>query len=157
MLVAGFQGSSPQPQIPVRTPSIFGHPSPRQLACILLLCSTFLNGGPTQDVDAELSADVRKRINPAAFAKWSSNNDIYEFVGSTKASHSQFLDKRGRVSAKLSKVIVAVHKSAPVFDVFAQQQNFIASLVWGTLRFLVQVRYRRPLPHCCFRCTYSLH
>jgi hypothetical protein len=53
-------------------------------------------------------------------------NDIYEFVGSTKASYLQFLDKRGRVSAKLSKVIVAVHKSALVFDVFVQQQNFIA-------------------------------
>src|SRR5207248_8385578 len=91
--------------------------------------------------DANLGSGVRKRIDPSAFAKWSSTNDIYEFVDSTKASHLQFLDKRGRVSAKLSKVIVAVHNSAPVFDVFVQQQNFIACFVWGTCRFLVQVSY----------------
>jgi hypothetical protein len=52
-------------------------------------------------------------ISPAAFVKWSSTNDIYEFVHSTKVSHLELLGKRGGVSVKLSKTIAAVVYISP--------------------------------------------
>jgi hypothetical protein len=74
------------------------------------------SGAGRSEVD---SNQGQKRTDPSAVVKVIYKR--HEFVDSTKASHLQFLDKRGRVSAKLSKVTVAVHNSTPVFDVFVQQ------------------------------------
>jgi hypothetical protein len=113
------------------------------LACLSYVFVHLLKFRLDQEFDAGLSQSIRKRINPPELAKWSSSSDVHDFVESTKAAHFQCIDSRGRISVIFSKVLCVVHKSAPVFDVFVQQQPFIASLVWGICRFLVQVRAHR--------------
>lgn len=44
-----------------------------------------------------------------------------------------------RFAAKGCNFLKTVHRFAPAFDVFVQQQPFLATLVWGTARFLLQV------------------
>ena len=54
-------------------------------------------------------------------------------------------DRKGRKLSKFTSFIRAIHKSAPALDLFVQQQPFVAALAWGTVRFLVQVRYVLPV------------
>jgi hypothetical protein len=49
---------------------------------------------------------------------------------------------RPGTAATLRSFFKTLHRFAPAFDVFVQQQPFVATLVWGSCRFLVQVRTR---------------
>jgi hypothetical protein len=70
--------------------------------------------------------------------KWPSNIELADFATSTIPVHLA-RDQACHKTSKLSELVRAVHKYSPVFDVFVQQQPFLASIAWGTLRLIVQV------------------
>ena len=65
---------------------------------------------------------------------------LQELIEVNLRAHSRCYDSRAHVFRQLGESFQAVHSFAPVFDVMIQQQPFIAALIWGSVRFIIQVR-----------------
>jgi len=80
---------------------------------------------------------VKKGVETRDLEEWPSEKQIEDFVASP-------CDIVLLKSSKLINFLKAVHKYSPAFDVFIQQQPFLAAIAWGSCRFVVQAR---PIPN----------
>lgn len=97
-----------------------------------------------QDVRKRLSRSLRKGVETSDLEHWPTETEIAIFARSTLPLHYT-CEGHPRPSI-LSKIFKAIHKYSPVFDVFIQQQPFLAAIAWGTCRLLVQVRTHLSAP-----------
>jgi hypothetical protein len=105
-----------------------GEESPRPLTrglactkglCCLGICSWFPLGG---------SWSLRKGVQISDLKYWLTETEITIFARSTLPTHHTCEGHpRGSI---LSEIFKAVPKYSPVFDVFIQQQPFLAAIAW---------------------------
>ena len=65
---------------------------------------------------------------------------LEQLKAAVSASHDLCYRRRRPSLLRLGRVLEAIDKAAPIVDVMIQQQPFIVNLVWGSLRFIIQVR-----------------
>jgi hypothetical protein len=75
-----------------------------------------------------------------ALKAWPSLDDIETFSKTKLEVAAAGEAARRSFTAKLAIFFKNLHRYAPAFDVFVQQQPFIATIIWGSCRLLVQVR-----------------
>lgn len=65
---------------------------------------------------------------------------LHELQRVTEEARDKCYNKEYRpILVLLGKALVTIDKHAPVIDVMIQQQPFIVNIVWGSIRFLIQV------------------
>ncbi|ERF71414.1 hypothetical protein EPUS_08683 [Endocarpon pusillum Z07020] len=64
---------------------------------------------------------------------------LEELIRANREAYRKTFDTRRPRFKRLGEALQTVHKFAPVFDVMVQQQSFIAVLVWGPMRFVIQL------------------
>jgi hypothetical protein len=54
-------------------------------------------------------------------------------------AHERCYENRRAFFVQMGRALRAANTYAPVIDVMIQQQPFVANLVWGSIRFIIQV------------------
>jgi hypothetical protein len=74
-----------------------------------------------------------------------SNVFTHQFLGfdsliqEVQEAHGQCYEKRQPFFVQMGRALRAANTYAPVIDVMIQQQPFVVNLVWGSIRFIIQV------------------
>lgn len=97
-----------------------------------------------QGARKRLERAIRKGVEIGDLEKWPTDSELADFAKSTLPAHYSSNEGHPKPS-KLDEVLRAVQKYSPAFDIFFQQQPFLAAIAWGTCRALVQVRFTYPL------------
>ena len=78
-----------------------------------------------------------KKVDISDLNAWNTSNEIHEFANQLKhRQHECF----GWQKSRWTTMVKTLHRHAPAFDVFVQQQPVIACVAWGTCRLVIQVR-----------------
>jgi len=59
----------------------------------------------------------------------------------TEAAKAKCTREAGTLRARLDQILVTVYEYSKAVDVIIQQQPDITAVVWGAMRFLIQVSY----------------
>ena len=76
-----------------------------------------------------------------------SNVAMHPFLGfdhltqEVHEAHRQCYEKRHPFFVQVGRALQAANTYAPVIDVMIQQQPFVVNLVWGSIRFIIQVSW----------------
>jgi hypothetical protein len=92
--------------------------------------------------NATLKPGSKKRIDQNHVSTEQYVKDLSTLAHSTHNLYNKPDEGCGSALSKLQSVIQAVHRFAPVVDTFVQNQPHITALVWGSIRFLIQVSLR---------------
>jgi hypothetical protein len=74
-----------------------------------------------------------------------SNVATHRFLGfedltqEVERAHRECYGKRHPFFVQIGRALQAAHMYAPAIDVMIQQQPFVVNLVWGSIRFIIQV------------------
>lgn len=93
----------------------------------------------TKIFNTKLTNDKEKKIPRGS---WKSRTQpchgLKELIEANEEAYRRSYDARRPLFRQLGEALQTVHKFAPVFDVMVQQQS-MAVLVWGPMRFVIQV------------------
>jgi hypothetical protein len=96
--------------------------------------------GRWQIFNTSLTKDRRKRIQSSDTSTRKHSCSLFELVIATQEAHRQCYSKNIPGAANFKRVLQAVNKYALVADVLIQHQPHTTAIVWGCIRFLIQVR-----------------
>lgn len=60
-------------------------------------------------------------------------------IQEAQGAHQQCYEKRHPFLVQVGRALRAANTYAPMIDVMIQQQPFVVNLVWGSIRFIIQV------------------
>jgi hypothetical protein len=84
--------------------------------------------------------DDKKRINTAVLNEQNIGG-IAELLNAIGIARAKFHGTRGVHEAVAHKIAHTLNRYAAVVDVMIQQQPNITAVVWGSIRFLLQVKH----------------
>jgi hypothetical protein len=86
-----------------------------------------------------LTKDDKKRINIAVLNEQNIGG-ISELLNAIGIAEAKFHGTRGVHEAVIQKIADTLSRYAAVLDVIIQQQSNITAVIWGSIRFLLQVK-----------------
>ena len=131
-------------------------PSTSELDCLSndvhgLCCHSSAGQQRSQIFNTRLTKDPRKKITGPRLKSETNACSLAQLVKATEEAHRVCYSKQTPGIARFQQILLAINKHALVADVLIQHQPQVTALVWGSIRFLIQVLCPLSLPLACHR------